>query len=219
MIVIQFKRDSDAKVRAAIEARGPKFVSALTAESNATMADLLARVQQKLSGEVLQTRRGGGLLGTARMNPTKRVGALLIGSVQAGGGPAAAYAQVQERGGRGPYEIYPKNKLALAFYPTGSEGLSEALRTAMPGQGKTGRLAGLQLRRDIRAARRAPVTERSSRKLKNLYGDFASLGGVVVRHVTHPPLPERSFMRSTLEEMRREIVSRIYRAAARAIEP
>ena len=165
-----------------------------------------------MSGEVLQSRRGGGgLLGTARTNPASRLGAILQASVQAGGGPAAAYGEVQEYGGRRVYEICPVNKQALAFFPLGSLG-SNPQKNLFPRSGKaeSGYQRGLRLRQKS-GERRGTLKPES-------YGKFAELGGVVVKHVHHPPLPERSYMRSALEEMRGEIIARIHEAAAKALQ-
>ena len=186
-------------MRDALKAKAPELVSNLTVALNETMRDLMARVQKKLTGEVLQNRRGGGgLLGTVRMNPATRLGALLRASVQAGGGPAASYARVQEYGGEKWYDIFPVNKKALAFFPTGSQGAGPK------------HLQGLRLRKKS-------GKERGSLKPEN-YGKFAELGGVVVKHVRHPPLPERSFMRSALEEMRSDIIARLERAVRDTIK-
>jgi hypothetical protein len=219
MISITFKPGSTQKVRDAIKAKTPELVSALTIALNETMTDLMARVQAKLSGEVLQTRRGGGgLLGTVRMLPISRPRpGVLQGGVQGGGGPASAYAAVQEYGGTRIYDIWPgtvtgkSDKQALAFFPTGALGRSrEPNFSQKPGGPKTGYVAGLRLYRK---------TGKGGGTLKpENYGKFADLGGVVVRHVVHPPLPERSYMRSALEEMRSEIIARMKSAIRQTIK-
>lgn len=212
MIRIEFKPGSTAKVRDAIKAKVPELVSNLTVELNAVMVDLMARVQRKLSGEVLQTRHGaGGLLGTVRTTPATRLGAILRASVQAGGGPAQAYAEVQEYGGRRAYEIFPVNKKALAFFPAGSLGTSTQQNLFQrPGEASSGYLAGLRLYRKS-------GKERGTLKPES-YPQFAELGGIVVKHVHHPPLKERSYMRSALEEMRSEIIARLERAVRDTIK-
>ena len=211
-IHIQFKKQSDERVREAIKKKGAHLISALERALNETMRDLMARVQQKLSGEVLQNRRGGGgLLGTVRMLPAERFGSTLSGYVTAGGGPASAYAEVQEYGGTRQYDIYPVNKQALAFFPEGSLGSNpEKNLFSRSGIAESGRLRGLRLYHK-------QGEKRGTLKPEN-YQKFADLGGIVVKHVVHPPLPERSYMRSALEELRGEIIARIYDAAAKAIQ-
>jgi hypothetical protein len=70
--------------------------SALKVALNESLALLLARVQVKLSGEVLH-HRTGKLLGSARMNAAQGIGQTLTGSVVSSGGPAW-YGRVHENG-------------------------------------------------------------------------------------------------------------------------
>jgi hypothetical protein len=196
MIKITFPRQSDKRVAAAIRSKGPQLVSTLTKTMDELMFALMKRIQEKLSGEVLQAR-GSALLRSVNKRPTVATGTTITGSVQAGGGAAGAYAQVQEEGGKRTYDIYPKNKLALAFFPGGSEGAG------------AGRIFGRRLyyKQGQRAGTLKPGTSSA----------FAGLGGIVVKHVVHPPLPQRSYMRSALNEMRAMMTSRIFRSAADAL--
>lgn len=162
---------TDDRIVAALRAKGPRILSSIRDELDSTMFDLLRRVQAKLSGGVLQTRTGN-LLKSAVKEPTivSGAGQQVLGGVSAGGGLAMKYASVHEMGGRGWYDIYPKNAKVLAWTPTG--GLPWATKR----------------------------------------------GTVFAMHVHHPPLPKRSYMQSSLDEMRAEIVARIYRAAARGLQ-
>ena len=89
----------------------------------------------------------------------------------------------QEYGGRGWYDIFPVNRLALAF-------------AGAPGGGS--RIAGA-----VRGAR-----------FRTSAGRFSAGTRVFAKHVHHPPLPERSYLRSALEEERPAIVE-LYAAVAR----
>lgn len=162
---------SDERVVAAFRYKGQQIVSSVREELDLLMFELLRRVQQKLSGGVLQTR-SGHLLGSANKEPTiiSGSGKQIIGSVSAGAGLAMKYASVHEKGGRGWYDIYPVKAKALAWTPTG--GLPWATKR----------------------------------------------GVIFAKHVHHPPLPKRSYMQSSLDEMRAEIFSRIFAAAARGLQ-
>jgi hypothetical protein len=195
---------SDERMVAALRAKGPQLRAQLQMTMDELMTDLLARVQQKLSGEVLKTHRGGGgLLGSARKIPTQTTGSTITGAVQAGGG-LFWWAVVHEEGGKKRYDIFPgivtgkSDKRALAFFPAGSEGASFG----------TTRMTSIRF---------ATGKRRGQLKPKK-YGTFAEAGGIVVRHVSHPPLPKRSFMATSLQEMTGEIIQRIYSAAAKALE-
>jgi len=146
-------------------------------------------VQAKLSGEVLQ-QRSSQLLNSARKEPTRVEAGKLVGKVQVGGGLASVYPAVQEYGGvKDPYDIYPVNKKALAFFPSTSLGA-----TSLRIQGRALRFKLGKRRGSLRPTK---------------YGEFAELGGVVVKHVSHPKLPERSYMRSSMREMRDTIIERL----------
>ena len=121
MIRISFKPSSDARVIAAIKARGPKIVESLRVALDQSMLMLQRRIQEKLSGEVLQDR-GGTLRRSIEKMPTEVRGSQIVGSVTGAGGPAF-YGVYHEKGGLREYEILPgiltgkSNKRALAFFP------------------------------------------------------------------------------------------------------
>ncbi len=192
MISVTFN-STDERAVANLKARRNQVREAMRRAMDKLMLELLRRVQQKLSGEVLQPRKGGGgLLGSAHAEPSTAIGSLIKGRVLAGGGLTSAYAGVQEHGGTRTYDIYPgivtgkSDKRALAFFPGGSagSGATASIRRAL--YFRQGKRRG-SLRPDKRQA-------------------FAGLGGIVVRHVVHPPLPERSYMRSSQEELRDHII-------------
>lgn len=203
MITISFN-GSDQRVVAALRAKGPKLLAAEARTLDILMLELQARIQQKLSGEVLQSHAGGGgLLGTVRKQPTAISGSRVTGSVQAGGG-LFWWASVHEKGGEKTYEILPgiltgkSDKKALAFFPGGSAGAGFG-RTAMT---KLRFAAGKR-----RGSLRPGQTQA-----------FASAGGIVVMKVIHPPLPKRSFMATSLEELRGRIIEKVYETAGVALK-
>lgn len=197
MIRISFKDSSDERLVAALREKGPLIVSAIQVELDKLMFQLLRQVQANLSGGVLKTRTGK-LLGSANKEPTIITGSgkQIVGTVSVAGG-VAWYGQVHERGGQRTFDIYPVNKKALAFFPQGSAGAA----------------LGFKGTRQLYA--KAGVNRGSLRPSR--IGEFAGLGGVVVQHVRHPPLPKRPFAEVALEEMREQIIAGVYRAAASAL--
>jgi hypothetical protein len=203
MIKISLKA-SDQRVKQAIENRRAQIRAALTAEMDRLMLELERRIQQKLSGEVLQSRRGGGgLLGSVHREKTIEISGRLVGRVTAGGGLASIYPIVQEKGGERTYDIFPgivtgkSDKKALAFFPGGSLGAG-ALATQ-------GRKLTFKL-----GARRGALRPQK-------YGEFSQLGGIVVRHVVHPPLVARPYMSTAQAEMRETIIARLRAVLAREV--
>jgi hypothetical protein len=194
MVKLSFN-GTDKRVELAIQEKGPRVVSELTRTMSLMMFELLRRVQQKLSGEVLHVRTGK-LLGSAHVEPTVTTQTTIAGNVTAAGGPAF-YGKFHEYGGTRWYDILPVNKKALAFFPGGSFGASF---------GATG----------IRQLRFVQGKNRGSLR-PGQYDSFAKAGGVVVMKVHHPPLPMRSFMRSSLAELKARITSQLYEAAARGV--
>ncbi len=202
MITISFN-NSDRRVTLALRARGPKLIAAEKRTLAELMVDLQAVIHRKLSGEVLNSRGGGGsLIGSVRQTPITVTGSAISGSVQAGGG-LLWWATVHEEGGEKEYEILPgiltgkSNKKALAFFGQGATGLSFGTTAMTSLYHKRGVLGGT-----LRA---------------NKFGAFATAGGIVVRKVIHPPLPKRSFMATSLEELRGRIIQRVFETAAGAL--
>jgi phage gpG-like protein len=177
---------TDRRVVKALIGKGPALFQALRLK----FSQLALRLQQKIQGEKLQGQvlqhRSGKLAGSIRALDATTDGTKVDVAVEGGGG-VAPYAAVQNYGGKGEYEIVPINKKALAFLPGGAnvQGASKAqIRTMIRGFG----------------------SKSSSIRAKSI-GQFNSFGGVVVKKVIHPPLPERNFMESTAEEMLPEWVS------------
>jgi hypothetical protein len=182
---------SDQRVVAALDRRRGALNAALRRSVDESLLMLQRRIQQKLSGEVLNIR-SGKLHGS--VNVEQAAGEdVITGAVNAAAGPAW-YGRVHEYGGKNAYDIYPKIKRALAFFGSG---------------GPTG------------AAKRAFYFKQGARRgslRPKLYAAAATAGLVVVKSVHHPPLPKRAFMSTSLEEMRSAIIAKVYRAAAGAIE-
>lgn len=204
MISISFNR-TDARLNAALAAKGPRIVRAIAEGMDEAMLALQRRVQEKLSGEVLE-HRSGKLVGSVQHPPVEADESKILGRVTAAGGPAF-YGRIQEAGGTRTYDIYPVNKLALAFFPSGSVGghISAGTGSLLPGK------------RSVRGLYFRSGSKRGDLKASQ-YGTFGQLGGIVVKHVVHPPLPARPFMRPSLDEMQTEIVGRITRAAVKALK-
>jgi hypothetical protein len=183
---------SDKKVSAALDKKRVALQAAIRSAVGQAMLELLRRVQQKLSGEVLH-QRSGKLLGSAHVEPVAASAEMVSSGVSAAAGPAW-YGRVHEYGGKKAYDIFPVNKRALAFFGAG---------TLLSGG-------------ERRAFYFKQGAQRGTLRPK-MYGGFHETGGVVVKSVHHPPLPMRSFMRTSLEEMRAQIIAKVLRAAAEAI--
>ena len=111
---IRFSLDrTDEKVIVALQQRRDILIDALTQKMSYVMLQLQRKVQQKLSGEVLQNR-DGVLYNSVQVQPTTFNGKEIIGAVTAAGGPAK-FGQVFEYGGTRTYKITPVDKKALAF--------------------------------------------------------------------------------------------------------
>lgn len=204
MIKLSFN-STDKRLVAFLERKRPKVVEELSDTLDTQMLALQRRVQQKLSGEVLQ-HRSGKLLGSVTKGPTEVSGNKISATVSAAGGPAF-YGRIQETGGTRQYEILPKNKKALAFFPQGSVGGAIAASNTpfVPGKAT---VRGLYTR-----------SGRASGQLKpSRLGTFSQLGGVVVKKVIHPPLPARPFMRTSLMELQGTIIEKLRAAAIRGLK-
>jgi len=198
MIRLSFNT-TDQQVVAALKLRGPNLAQELRMELDELMFELQRRIQGKLSGELLM-QRTGKLIRSVEKLPTEQEGNTLVGRVTAAGGPAF-YGVIQALGSPTAYEIKPKNKKALAFFPQGAAGVAGG---QSPGRGAS---AGIYFKLGARRGTLRP----------GKIGEFSGLGGIVVKSVVHPPIQARPFHTLALEEMRAEIVSRLYAAAARAL--
>jgi hypothetical protein len=162
-------------------------------------AVVLSRVQEKLSGGMLQ-QRSGRLLGSAHKTEVIDDGSRIIGGVEAGGG-VAFYGIYFEKGGKGPYKITPKTKLALAFFPS--------IQYSLPGFG--GPTSFADIRGLYTGFRTRPELKRNPKAL----AAFHDWGGIVVKSVNHPAIPHLPFMKDSLEETRSEIIEGIRAAVER----
>lgn len=197
--------DSDRLLIARLNGRGNAIIEALSTKLTALMLRLQQHiVRDKLSGQVLH-HRSGKLAGSIVAYPAQAEGSLLVGKVEGASGPAF-YGQVHEMGGRGAYDIYPKNKKALAFFSDKWAKVQGGmmLRTSPV-------LHGRQIRLQMRTG---GVRQRAA-----AVGAFHGQGGFVVKHVHHPPALKRSYMATAAEEMRSQIVEDLglaMRGASRA---
>lgn len=204
MIRLSFN-STDKRVVAALKAKAPAIRRELSNELDKLMLELQRRIQQKLSGEVLQNRSGKAVSSVIKL-PTEIVQSRIKGLVKAGGGPAF-YLIYQEKGGTSNYEILPKNKLALAFLPSGSVGgaIASGTGSLLPGKST---VRSLTFRSGARSGSLKP----------SQFSTFSQLGGIVVKKVNHPPLKARPFMSTSLEEMRSTIINRLREAMTRGIK-
>jgi hypothetical protein len=93
--------------------------AAIETKINSLAARLLARIQVKLSGEVLH-QRTGVLLRSVEMQAAAWAGSVCGSTVGIpDGSPSWTYAIVHEMGGLGYYDIVPVNAKVLAFAGAG----------------------------------------------------------------------------------------------------
>ena len=203
MINITFN-STDRRLLGFFQRKRPAMIKELASTMDTLMLELQQRVQQKLSGQVLE-HRSGKLLGSVEKRPIQVTESAVSGRVTAAGGPAF-YGRVQEKGGTRTYDILPKNKKALAFFPGGSVGGSIAGSNVPFTPGKSV-VRGLYFRSG---------SSRGQLK-RGQIGTFGQLGGSVVKKVIHPPLPARPFMRPSLLEMQAEILQKTEMALARGL--
>lgn len=88
----------------------------------ATLVELVrAKVEENLSGAVLQTK-SGALLGALQSGVNSLSGSTVVGFVEIEpGSKPEVYGKVHEYGGKDWYEIVPVNKKALAFETNGKK--------------------------------------------------------------------------------------------------
>lgn len=185
---------NDERLAAALKGKMVQVGEALQAKMNVMMTNLEKKiVTEKLSGQVLH-RHTGKLAGSIHAIPAEWVGTTLVGTVEGAGGPAF-YGFVHEYGGDHEYEIRPVNKQALAFFPGGSLG---------GGGGFT----------PVNKATLASMFNVSGGLKRGRFKKFGEFGGIVVKSVIHPPLPQRSFMHSSLMESRELIKQGVAQAIA-----
>ena len=198
--MIDFTVTGGEETVAQLRASRTSIMRAVMLEVERLDAVVLSRVQEKLSGGMLQ-QRSGRLLGSAHKTEVINDGARIIGGVEAGGG-VAFYAKFQHGGTKGPYQILPVTKLALAFFPGGSGG-GAAIASGGP---------AMQAVRSLYTGYRTrPELKRNPKAL----AAFSGLGGVVVKSVMHPGLAAQPFMTDSLEESRTEIIAGIQAAVER----
>lgn len=170
-----------------VQERFPRLVVELVKTVDRMNVIMQARiVRDKLQGQVLH-HRTGKLANSIRIFKAKYSNDVIEGGVQGAGGPAF-YGRYHEFGTTHSYEIKPIHGQALAFIPQGNVSLDEQ-RSIMRGiRNKSG-----------------PMTKRQLSAQNKARNAFTAAGGVIVKVVHHGPIQKRSFMQSTLDEMRDEI--------------
>jgi hypothetical protein len=96
LITVTFN-SSDERIVAMLKKRGPKVVDAAVRAIDVSMLLLQKRIQEKLSGEVLNIRTGK-LIGSVNKEPVTVSGGVVQGSITAAAGPAW-YGKIHEFGG------------------------------------------------------------------------------------------------------------------------
>ena len=189
MIEITFN-GSDQSLLASLKDKHDQLTTNLLRAMNIMLLKLQQRIQQKMSGEVLN-QRSGDLKDSVHVVPAQVNAGDIAGTVRWGAGPSSAYAEVHEYGGKGWYDIYPVNKKALAFFPSGAAGTTTL---------KSGRTI---------SAREILNNMRNPNMRARGIAQFSAAGGIVVKHVHHPPLPARPVGQPSLDELHDEIVGRL----------
>jgi phage gpG-like protein len=104
-----------------------RIAAALTAKANVLAAELYAKIQQKLSGDVLNPKSGtlAGSIGVTIADETAGISVCIAASAD------VKYAAIHEFGGTIPaHEILPDKARALAFLVGGKQ--TFAARVSMP---------------------------------------------------------------------------------------
>lgn len=98
-----------------LEQRASLLQSAIQDKLNELEARLLQSIQQKLSGPVLN-QRTGNLISSVEMQAAEWVGQVCGGQVGIpDSAPSFPYAIAFEKGGHGPYDIYPRVAAMLSW--------------------------------------------------------------------------------------------------------
>jgi len=189
--------NTDKELIARLQKKGPSVIQALIIKLNA----LMLRLQSKIVNEKL---REGNPLHTITGNLARSIVAIpavfeadrVIARVEGASG-TAWYGRVHEFGGTGAYDIYPVNKKALAFFSN--------KWTMVPGGGMMLRTEPVTHGKGIIQAMRSTGPKRRAAGI----AAFGASGGIVTKHVLHPPMPKRPFMAPALEEMRGVIISEL----------
>lgn len=183
MFTLQFE-GSDARMLEKLAAKETQIIAALVRGMDILAAKMLQRVQANLSGLVLKAR-SGTLRDSAEIDPATVEGDGITSGVHAAGGPAF-YGWVHEKGGTRWYDIYPVNKKALAWLPTGASATLSSGRAV--------------------SARQIYNTMRNPNLRGRGVALFQQAGGIVVKHVHHPPLRAQPFMKPAQDDTAAEAV-------------
>jgi len=103
---------TDKVILAAIEASAAEVAGTVMGALDAKDAEMVSWIQgEELHGQILN-QRTGKLAGSIRFLPATQEGTSIVGQVEGAGG-SAWYGALFERGGTGPFDIHPVNKMAL----------------------------------------------------------------------------------------------------------
>jgi hypothetical protein len=97
-----------------------QLIAALTVKTSAILFQLQAKIQAKLSGEVLKPQTGALRSSVTVEGPTVE-GGIIRGSVGVAEGPTSGYARIHTLGHSSVYEIMAVKRKALAFMLDGKK--------------------------------------------------------------------------------------------------
>jgi hypothetical protein len=97
-----------------------QIIEVLTVKTSAILFQLQAKIQAKLSGEILKPQTGALRSSVTVEGPTVD-GAVIRGSVGVAEGPTSGYARIHTLGHSGVYEIIATKRRALAFMLDGKK--------------------------------------------------------------------------------------------------
>jgi hypothetical protein len=107
-------------LRERLQEKQSQSIDALTVKTSAILFQLQAKIQAKLSGEVLKVKTGALRSSVSVSGPVVE-GGTIRGSVGIPEGPTSGYARIHTLGHSGAYEIIATKRRALAFMLDGKK--------------------------------------------------------------------------------------------------
>lgn len=107
-------------LRERLNEKQSQLIAALTVKTSAILFQLQAKIQAKLSGEILNVKTGA-LRASVNVQGPSVEGSVIRGSVGIPEGPTSGYARIHTLGHSGAYEIMSVKAKALAFMLDGKK--------------------------------------------------------------------------------------------------
>jgi len=118
---LDFSSEKLDALRERLNERQSQLIAALTVKTSAIPFQLQAKIQEKLSGEILKPQTGALRASVNVEGPAVEAG-IIRGSVGiAQGGPTSGYTRIHTLGHSGAYEIIATKRKALAFMLDGKK--------------------------------------------------------------------------------------------------